>query len=160
MSGLQGPGVKVSVKATAMLPRLSTIVSQPHMMRTILSLILVMVGIGGFAQEPTPPTVCILPEDVAQDSIQQLPFGTNSFVVRWTYTEAGAKKMLAFRKAHDGQEVIIRAGRFEFRGGIKPRDSYPPGWVNDEGWLKRRTDKFFGVSETDAKKIVEGLKGK
>jgi len=29
-----------------------------------------------------------------------------------------------------------------------------------EAWLKRRTDKFFGVSEDDAKLIVSGLKSK
>jgi hypothetical protein len=126
-------------------------------MRTIFNLMLVMAAIGCFAQAQTPSTVRILPEDIVQDSIEQFRFGTNKFVVRWTYTEDGAKKMLAFRKAHDGQEVITRVGSFEFRGSIKPRDSYPPGWVNDEGWLKRRTDKFFGVSEDDAQKIVDGL---
>ena len=106
------------------------------------------------------PIQLILPEDIVQDSIEQFRFGTNKYFVRWTYTEEGAKKMLAFRKAQDGQEVITRVGNFEFRGSIKPRDSYPPGWVNDEGWLKRRTDKFFGVSEDDARKIVDGLKKK
>lgn len=106
------------------------------------------------------PILLILPEDIVQDSIEQFRFDTNKHVVRWTYTEEGAKKMLAFRKAQDGQEVITRVGSFEFRGSIKPRDSYPPGWVNDEGWLKRRTDKFFGVSEDDARKIVDGLKKK
>ncbi|MGN6553249.1 MAG: hypothetical protein ACTHLW_05960 [Verrucomicrobiota bacterium] len=109
------------------------------------------------------PISTISPEDIEQDSIEffeqhyTTSATTNMFVVRWTYTEEGAKKVLAFRKAHDGQEVITRIGSFEFRGSIKPRDSYPPGWVNDERWLKRRTDKFFGVSEDDAKKIVDGL---
>lgn len=110
---------------------------------------------------PAPPPIHhILSEDIVQDSIEQSGFGTNKFVIRWSYTEEGAKKMLAFRKAHDGQEVITRVGSFEFRGSIKPRDSYPPGWINEAGWLKRRTDKFFGVSEDDAKKIVDGLKKK
>lgn len=106
------------------------------------------------------PIQNILPEDIVQDSANLVRFSTNGFAVRFTYTEAGAKKMLAFRNAHDGQEVITRVGSYESRGTIWPRDSYPPGWKNDEGWLKRRTDKFFCVSEDDAKKILAGLKGK
>jgi hypothetical protein len=132
-------------------------------MRTILTFILAMFALGCLAQEQTVPTRRILPEDIEHDSIQTVRFSTNStnsFAVRFIYTEAGAKKMLAFRNAHDGQEVITRVGSFESRGIIKPQNSYPPGWVNDEGWLKRRTDKFFGVSEADAKKIVEGLRKK
>ncbi len=129
-------------------------------MRTIFTFILAMVAVGCLAQERTVPTSSILPEDIEQDSIQTVRFSTNSFTVRFTFTEAGAKKMLAFRNAHDGQEVITRVGSFESRGIIAPRKSYPPGWVNDEGWLKRKTDKFFGVSEADAKKIVEGLRKK
>ena len=108
------------------------------------------------------PTLRILPEDIVQTSIQQFrsPAGTNKFAVRWTFTEAGAKKALAFRRAHDGQETITRVGSFESRGRVYPLKCYPPGWVNDEGWLKTRTDKFFSVSEEDAKKIVAGLKSK
>ena len=40
----------------------------------------------------------------------------------------------------------------------------PPTFTNytqwKEGWLKYRTDKFLGVSEGDAKKIVAGLKSR
>ena len=32
--------------------------------------------------------------DIEQDSIQMFALHTNYFVVRWAYTEAGAKKML------------------------------------------------------------------
>ena len=75
-------------------------------MRTILTLMLVMIAIGCFAQEQA-PALRILPEDIAQDSITQWPsqIGTNQFVVRWTYTEAGARKFLAFHEAHEGQKV-------------------------------------------------------
>jgi hypothetical protein len=56
----------------------------------------------GLAQEQAVPSIRILPKDVVQDSVKQLRMTTNQFTVRWTYTEAGAKKMLAFWKAHDG----------------------------------------------------------
>jgi hypothetical protein len=114
----------------------------------------------GLAQEQALPAIRILPEDIVQESVQEFRMGTNKYAVRWTYTEAGAKKMLAFRKAHDGEEVITRVDNFESRGKIIPRKSYPAGWVNDEGWLKSRTDKFFGVSEEDAKTIKSGLKSR
>src|SRR2546421_5672697 len=48
------------------------------------------------AQEQAIPAIRILPEDVVQDSIRQFQRSTNKFRVMWTYTEAGAKKMLAF----------------------------------------------------------------
>jgi len=110
--------------------------------------------------EDSAPTIRILAEDVVQDSIKQVRVATNHFAVLWTYTEAGAKKMVAFRKAHEGQEVITRIGSFEYRCGIAPRSSYPPGWGTYEGWLMTRTDKFYDVGEEDAKKIVAGLKKK
>jgi hypothetical protein len=108
--------------------------------------------------EPT-PTRSILPEDIEQDSIQMLRFSTNGFVVRFTYTEAGAKKMLAFRREHAGHEVVIHVGSFERRYTIAPLEVKPAGWT-EEGYLKHRGDKVFGVSEDEAKKIVDGLKQK
>jgi hypothetical protein len=128
-------------------------------MRTILPLLLAVIAVATFAQEQTLPTRRILAEDIQQDSIELHQFSTNSFVVRFTYTEAGAKKMLAFRREHAGHEVLTQVGSFERRGTIAPLERRPAGWT-EEGWLKRRTDKFFGVSEDDAKKIVEGLKMK
>lgn len=117
--------------------------------------------VGSFpAEAKAVPSTSILPEDIVQDSIELFRISTNGAAVRWTYTEAGAMKMLAFRNAHDGQEVITIVGSYESRATIWPRDSYPSGWKNDEGWLKRRTDKMFCMSEDDAKKILAGLKGK
>src|SRR5215471_6834622 len=115
-----------------------------------------LAGAGSF------PGIRPLPEDIVQDSIQQIriqqvPMETNKFAVRWTYTEEGAKKMLAFWNAYRGEKVIEIVGSFEFRAAY-PRGPHPPGW--EEGWLKTRTDKFFGISEEDAKKIVEGLRKK
>lgn len=114
--------------------------------------------------DPT-PTRRILPEEIEQGSIKMDQFytpgdsNTNKFVVRFAYTEAGAKKMLAFRREHAGHEVITQVGNFECRSTMSPLERRPVGWT-EEGWLKRRTAKFLGVSEDDAKKIVEGLKKK
>ncbi len=110
------------------------------------------------AQELT-PTIRILPQDIVQTSIKQRPSpgGTNKVAVFWQYTETGAKKMLAFRRAHAGEKVAEQVGDFEFRAVISTNRS--PNWT-EEGWLKSRTDKFFAVSEEDAKKIIAGFKGK
>jgi hypothetical protein len=125
-------------------------------MRWILTLLLVMVGVVCFAQEQSVPTLRLLPEDVEQDSIKVQRISTNSYVVRFTYTEEGAKKTLAFGRAHAGQEVVLEVGRFEVSTRNHPSDVKPAGWT-EKGWLKRRTSKFLGVSEDDARKIVEGL---
>jgi hypothetical protein len=110
------------------------------------------------------PARHILPEDIVQDSILLVRFSTNSFAVRFTYTEAGAKKMLAFREAHECQKVRVVVGSFETPPHEDMFQPMPPVFTNytqwKEGWLKHRTDKFFCVSEDDAKKIVAGLKTK
>ena len=105
------------------------------------------------------PTRRILPEDIEQDSIKMWLQGTNLFLVRWTYTEAGARKLLAFQREHAGQNVNLQIGSFEHRVSIAPLDMRPSGWT-EEGYLKHRGDKFFGVSKGDAKGIVEGLRKK
>ena len=102
------------------------------------------------------PAIRILPEDVDQESIHQSKMGPTGFVVRWTYTQEGAHKMLAFWRTHAGQAVLTQIGSFERRSTISEAEA--PGWT-EEGWLKWRTDKFIGVSEGDARKIVAGLKG-
>jgi hypothetical protein len=126
-------------------------------MRTMLTLILAMLSMACLAEEQSVPTRCILPEEVEQDSIQLYRLSTNSVTVRFTYTEAGAKKMLKFYGEHAGREVITQVGTFECRGKTLPLGSRPEGWT-EEGYLKHRGDKFFGVSEVDARRIVEGLK--
>src|SRR5262249_51711687 len=115
-------------------------------------------------------TIHILPEDVVQSSIQQFQFGTNQIVgtnriaVRWTYTEAGAKKMLAFREAHQGQKVCTEVGSFKSQPGEIIFRPMPPTFTNyaqwKEGWLQHRTDKFFALSRKDADMVLTGLKGK
>jgi len=89
---------------------------------------------------PPRPRQVILPEDVVQDSIQLIQFSTptNLFAVRWTYTEAGAKKALASWEA-DGSHY-----------GMTPE------WK--KGWLKHRTDKEFFRNRAAAEKLVAKLK--
>ncbi|HET9804159.1 MAG TPA: hypothetical protein VFP96_13060 [Candidatus Acidoferrum sp.] len=110
------------------------------------------------AQE-LPPTIRILPEDIVQTSIKQRPSPgvTNKVAVFWQYTETGARKMLAFWRAHAGKEVVEQIGDFECHPTLSTNK--PPNWT-EEGWLKSRTDKFFAVSEEDAKKIIAGFQGK
>ena len=131
---------------------------------TIIFSVLFLAAYLGLAQDQSVPTIHILPEDIVQSSIQQFRFSSNSFAVRWTYTEAGAKKTLAFREAHDRQTIRTVVGDFESVGQIAPRSALPPGVASysewREGWLKHRGDKFFGVSETDAQKILAGLKSR
>jgi hypothetical protein len=128
------------------------------------TLVLAMLSVAGscFAQEQAVPTRRILPEDIVQDSVQVFHVSTNYFAVKWTYTEAGANKMLAFNEAHQGQKCRIVVGDFEsplcedFRPVLQATNYVQ--WK--AGWLKYRTDKFFGVSEDDSKKIVAGLGGR
>lgn len=131
---------------------------------TIITATLLLVAYLGLAGEPVVPTIRISTEDVVQTSIQQVRFSSNSFAVRWTYTEAGAKKMLAFWESHDRQTIRSVVGDFESAGPIAPRSALPPGVASysewREGWLKYRGDKFFGISETDAQKILVGLKSR
>ena len=110
------------------------------------------------------PTIRILPEDVVQDSIQRISFSDRRIGVRWEYTEAGGKKMLAFWEAHETQTVRTVVGDYEFTGEIAPHSALPPGVASysewREGWLKHRGDKFFSITEDDAKKIMAGLRDK
>lgn len=102
----------------------------------------------------SPPTDCILPEDIEQGSIKLLRMSTNRFVVRFTYTDAGAKKWLVFRREHLGSDVVTRVGSYESRARLF--DGKMEGWT-EAGYLKHRGSKFHVTSEDDAKKIVEGL---
>ena len=103
----------------------------------------------------------ILPEEIVQDSVQLIRFSANSFAVRWTYTEAGAKKILAFQESHVGQKTSFVVGSYESPPGesmFRPMPAFTNYAQWKEGWLKHRTDKVVGVNEEDAKRIVSGLK--
>ena len=112
------------------------------------------------------PVIRILPTEVEHGSVQKvvLQLGPKKHIlaVRWTFTEAGAKRVLAFWEVHDGQKVRTEVGSYAY-SGIIDAHSNPPGCTNisqwREGWLKHRTDKICVVSEDDAKKITEGLQG-
>ena len=135
-------------------------------MRKTLALILILFSVAGscLAQDLAVSTRFILPEDVVQDSIQQVRFATNRIAIRWTYTETGAKRFLAFLEAHEAKKVRLVIGKFESLASAEVFRPMPPAFTNyiqwKEGWLKHRTDKLFGVSEEDAKAIVAGLKSK
>jgi len=131
---------------------------------TIITVSLLLAAYLGFAGEAVVPTISISPEDVVQSSIQQFRFGSNRFAVRWNYTEAGAKKMLAFWELHESQTIRTVVGAFESVGQTAPRSALPPGVASysdwREGWLKYRGDKFVALSETDAQKLLAGLKSR
>ena len=115
-------------------------VSQLHIMRTILTLLFVIFGIGVLAQEQPVAAKWILPEDIEQSSIQVFHFSTNSFDVRFRYTEAGAKKALASWEA-DPKHPAMSAE-----------------WKTS--WFKRRTDKCFFKSESAATEFMKSIKSK
>jgi hypothetical protein len=130
----------------------------------ILSL-LCMTGLG-HSQEQTNQTLCILPEDVVQDSITQWRAG-NYFVVSWTYTQAGANKFVAVNEAHEGQDMWIVIGSHKTletgmgASNFRPIPPYTTNYIQwKEGWLKHRTDKIFCKTEDDEKAIIAGLEGK
>ena len=107
------------------------------------------------------PTYRILPEDVVQDSIQKHRFKNGSFAVRWTYTEAGAKKFLSFGEKYAGQIVRTGVGSFQTPPNelFRPKPPLSRNYTEwKKGWLKRRTSKIFGV--TEARAITAGLKRK
>jgi hypothetical protein len=131
---------------------------------TIITTTLLLTVHLGFAAEPLVAEFRITPADVVPASIQQIRFSTNNIAVRWTFTEAGAKKMIDFREAHDGQRISTAVGDFvtpPYEWVFRP---LPPPFANyaqwRDGWLKHRTDKMFVRSKADADKILIGLKGR
>ena len=111
------------------------------------------------------PTVRILHEDVLQGSVQQgaSPLATNAYrtgaiMVRWVYTEAGARKMLGFWQQNQGKKTRLLIGTYEVEP-TNPARAPDARAAFREGWLKWRSDKILNVTEADAKKIVAGLKG-
>lgn len=131
------------------------------LMRNLLALLLLGTAWLGHAQLEVVPTFRILPGDVVQESVRLVRFDTNHFVVGWTYTEAGAQRLLAFGEAHTGQQICTVAGSFESPPGecvyAVPGSTNYARWK--AGWLTHRTEKYFGISEAEAKAIVAGLKG-
>jgi hypothetical protein len=107
---------------------------------TAITLVALFVIMSALAQERAASTTRTLPEDIVQESIQFFRFSTNSFAVRWTYTEAGAKKALASWEADPKHPAISVE------------------WKT--GWLKHRTDKRFFTNETTATEFMQRIKSK
>jgi hypothetical protein len=113
--------------------------------------------------EPT-PKLHILAADIEPGSIRIDQFwthsgkpATNNFAVRFTYNEAGARKLLAFQREHAGQEVVIRIGGVEWRTTMASGERQSTGSTG-KGWFESRTDKILGVSEREAKRIAKNLR--
>lgn len=108
------------------------------------------------AQELSLPTAVIAPGDVEQASIRIHRFSSNACAVRFQYTEAGARKMLEFRKEHAGQKVRLQVGKFEAQTQLAPVGTGDVD-ATHSGWLQRRTDKLFCANEEEAKTITAGM---
>lgn len=113
-------------------------------------------GVEGPASEAV-ASITIDPEDVVQDSVRRFQTATNKFVVRWQYTEEGAKKMRAFWDANAGKRVRTRVGDFETPPTLI-WERRPAQTSNIIPWEKARTDKLVGLSEKDADAVAAGLK--
>ena len=112
-----------------------------NLMHNTLTFILAMLCMACLGQPQKPPARGILPEDVVQDSIKLVKCTTtNTFLVEWTYTEAGAKKTLASWEA-DGAHYWIT-----------------PEWK--KGWLKHKSQRELFRTRAAAEELVGKLKKK
>jgi hypothetical protein len=109
-------------------------------MRAILTLLVVLVTLPTLGQEQPAALRRILPEDIEQASLRMVRFSTNSFAVRFVYTEAGAKKALAAWEADPKHPAISSEWK--------------------RGWLQRRSDKCFFQSESAATDFMKSIKSK
>jgi hypothetical protein len=106
------------------------------------------------------PIIHLVPSDIVRDSIKQVHWTTNTFAVKWKYTEPGAKRMLDFWMQHSGKKVCITVGKFTTPPFIAPEPLNPlthSDWK--KRWLEIRTDQFINLSQNDARTIMAGMKG-
>ena len=119
-------------------------------MRTIIILTtLFALSFAAHAQLAT--TFIISSNDVVQSSIMFGHPGTQTndtrFAVKFAFTDTGAKRLEEFYRAHTvGDEVYWRCGSFVH-----------PFKLDDRKIFGR--EGFWGLSETDAKALVAGLRG-
>lgn len=114
--------------------------------------------LAGRAQEVY-PAVRLVPADIVQESLKTVRWTTNSYAVKWRYTETGAKKVLAFWGRHEGQKVCFQVGAYITPAFVAPA-SIDPLTHSDwrESWLKRRTDQLLNLGENDVTTVVAALK--
>ncbi|HXB59805.1 MAG TPA: hypothetical protein VNU95_09580, partial [Candidatus Acidoferrales bacterium] len=115
-----------------------------------------------FEPEQSFPVRQVFPEDVVPGSVRSMQNGTNEFFVRLTYTEAGAKKMLAFNEENAHRKICIEIGAYMSPPEIlfpnsSPDDTNYLQWKS--GWLKHRTETFFLLTRNDLSDVLNGLHG-
>ena len=120
-----------------------------HLMRTIIIITAFFVAsLAAHAQLAT--TFIISSNDVVQSSIMfGHPGGTNDtrVGVKFAFTEIGAKRLAEFYRAHTvGDEVYYQCGSFVH-----------PFKLDDRKIFGR--EGFWGLSETDGKALLAGLRG-
>ncbi|MDE3100592.1 MAG: hypothetical protein KGJ88_14075 [Verrucomicrobiota bacterium] len=130
------------------------------MNRLFLLLMLVCSPILAARAKASLPVIRLMPSDIVQDSIKQVHWTTNTFVVKWKYTRPGAKRMLDFWMQHSGQKVCIVVGSFTTPPFTAPGPLNPlDGSHWKKRWLEIRTDEFVNLNQETAKTIVAALKG-
>ena len=158
-----GHGALPRAKAGQNLPARIRLGAMNRLRHQVLVLFLSLSGLGpvAWAQGFDIAPFYILSADVVPDSVRLVRFNTNIYAVRWTYTEAGAQKLLAFNEAHAGQRACKVVGNYETRS-FEVQFAPTPAFTNyaawKVNWLQHRTDKFFGLNETEATAIAAALR--
>jgi hypothetical protein len=119
-------------------------------MRTLLIFAaLLALSVSAFAQAESIPTFTVTSNDVAQSSIMVSRMGgTNVVAIKFAFTEAGAKRLEEFYRAHAvGQEVRYQIGSFERSFRLDDRKGFA-------------REGFWGLSEPNAKALEAGLRGR
>jgi hypothetical protein len=121
-------------------------------MRTIIIITAFFaLSLSAFGQVLAIPTFTFGSNDVVQSSIMVFhPTDTNEtgVTVKFTYTDTGAKRLEEFYRAHTvGEDVRWQSGSFVHPFKLEHRKSF-----GREG--------FWRLSETDAKALLAGLRGK
>jgi len=109
------------------------------------------------------PVFRILAEDVLQDSVRHYRRSAQEHNITWTYTEAGAQKILAFWEANQGKETQYVFGTFETQPSVwtfRPTKLSTNFAQFKQNWLKRRGETLFVRSEADVKTVTAALKSK
>ena len=120
-------------------------------MRTIIIIAAFFaLSLSAFGQVLATPTFTFGSNDVVQSSIMVVhPTGTNEtgVTVKFTYTDTGAKRLEEFYRAHTvGEDVRWQSGSFVHPFKLDHRKAFG-------------REALWGLSETDAKALLAGLRG-